>query len=425
MERLQRFFFSGLGIDNFVFRAALLLTRWLEKNSFRKYDLLRKEALRKVDFSGPQGGTEVAAPLVTLQPERFKQERLESLAQQGLPVDTPSQTFDSWRNEQKKFSLPGWAEEIQPFLANQLSHHTRKAYEADLRQFFIFLEGKIPVENLASLRPEHVILFRKYLEEGRLHGGRPLEKATINRKLAVVKSFLNWLCANEVLDKNPARLVKGFPQSQESDLKGLSDEEAAKILRMPDRNKASGALHLAVLHVLLYLGLRKGELIGLKIGDMDEERGTPVLRVRGKGHKVRVLPLTAKVREAIEHYLHACRRDRSAKEEPLFIPTKNPRTKTLLKTLNPHAITYLVVRYARKAGVLKTISPHSCRATCISNALDKKATHRAVQSLAGWSTPLMIQRYDKRREDLKNSAAYIVDYADEHAAANPPETAAR
>ncbi len=413
MERAQRFFFKGLGIENLVFRVALYLTRWLEKNSFRKFDLLRHEGLKR-------GGSEVVAPLLTLQPESFKKESLETPYSKGSSADVPNQSFAAFRQTQKKFLLPGWAEEIQPFLANQLSRHTRVAYEADLRQFFHFLEGKIPVESLDLLRPEHVILFRKYLEEGRLHGGRPLEKATINRKLAVVKSFLNWLCANDVLEKNPARLVKGFPQSQESDLKGLSDEEAAKILRLPDANKASGALHLAILHVLLYLGLRKGELISLKMGDLDEERGVPVLRVRGKGHKVRILPLTAKVREALEHYFYACRRDRSAKEEPLFIPTRNPRTKTLLKSLNPHAITYLVVRYARKAGVLKNISPHSCRATCISNALDKKATHRAVQSLAGWSTPLMIQRYDKRREDLKHSAAFIIDY--EIAADAPPET---
>jgi integrase len=80
------------------------------------------------------------------------------------------------------------------------------------------------------------------------------------------------------------------------------------------------------------------------------------------------------------------------------------------KPLGPNAITYIVTHYAKKAGVLQKVSPHSCRATCISNALDKKATHRSVQYLAGWSTPLMIQRYDKRREELKNSAAFVVDY---------------
>ena len=52
------------------------------------------------------------------------------------------------------------------------------------------------------------------------------------------------------------------------------------MLDLPDRNTRSGALHQAILHVLLFLGLRKGELIGLKVGDWDTERGTPVLRFR-------------------------------------------------------------------------------------------------------------------------------------------------
>lgn len=339
-----------------------------------------------------------------------KQTRLESLYQQGFPGDTARQGLTP-------IVLPNWAKEIQPFLMNQLSDHTRRAYETDLKQFFLFLEGRVEVDKLTSLKSEHIILFRKYMEEGRLTG-RPMEKSTINRKLAVVKSFLNWLRLNHVLVENPAQLVKGFPQSQESSLKGLSDEEARKILQLPNRNSKSGALHHAILHTLLYMGLRKGELIGLKMGDLDTERGIDVLKVRGKGHRVRILPLSRAVKAALEHYFFACRRDKLAKEEPLFQPTKNPRGGgVILKSLNPHAITYIVVRYARKAGVLKKISPHSCRATCISNALDRKATHRSVQHLAGWSTPLMIQRYDKRREDLANSAAYLIDYEDPGATA--------
>ncbi|NBU22281.1 hypothetical protein EBS43_12850, partial [bacterium] len=266
---------------------------------------------------------------------------------------------------------------------------------------------------------DHIILFRKFLEEGRLNG-KIMEKATVNRKLAVVKSFLNWLKVNQVVRDNPAQLVKGFPQSQESALKGLSDDEARKILNLPKRNSRAGALHLAVLHVLLYLGLRKSELLNLKMGDLTEERGVPVIKVRGKGHRVRILPLTQQVKVALEHYFYACRRDRNQHEEPLFTPTKNPVSGQLVKKMHPHAITYIVIHYAKKAGILKKISPHSCRATCISNALDRKATQRSVQHLAGWSTPLMIQRYDKRREDLKNSAAFLVDYGADEVEATAP-----
>lgn len=340
----------------------------------------------------------------------------ESLVQQGFSVDELQQKRIELLARGEGVNLPLWAREIQPFLQNQLSIHTRRAYETDLKHFFLFLEGRIRPEDLKTLRPEHIILYRKFLEEGRLTG-MTMEKSTINRKLATVKSFLNWLRVNSILRENPAELVKGYPQSQESSLKGLSDEEVVKILALPNRNSRAGSLHGAVLHFLLYTGVRKAELIGLKMGDIDEERGVPVVKVRGKGHRIRILPLTERVRLHLEHYFHVCQRDKTDTEAPLFTPTKNPRFRVLSKALNPHAITYIVSHYARKAGILKPISPHSCRATCISNALDKKATHRSVQHLAGWSTPLMIQRYDKRREDLKNSAAFLVDYGEVEASA--------
>lgn len=371
-------------------------TQWLKKHSPRSLDA--------VIFTHLVGGTHGIHRSEIAPPKQDKTKWLENCSQSGSSGDTAQQIANP-------IVLPKWAKEIQPFLANQLSDHTRRAYETDLKQFFSFLEGRLDPSDLGGLRPEHLILFRKYMEEGRLTG-RPMEKTTINRKLAVVKSFLNWLRLNSVIRENPAQLVKGYPQSQESSLAGLSDEETRKILDLPSRNSRSGSLHGAILTTLFYMGLRKGELIGLKVGDLDSERGVRVLKVRGKGHRIRILPITKAVEAAIENYLFVCRRDKSKTEEPLFVPTKNPRTQTLIKMLNPHAITYIVLRYARKAGVLKKISPHSCRATCISHALDRKATHRSVQYLAGWSTPLMIQRYDKRREDLQNSAAFVIDYGE-------------
>lgn len=388
-------FVSGL-----VFRVTFFLSAWLQKNAPEKWE-------KCVIASAKKGSSGI--PLAP---------KASHIADKPTRLESPS-GGGSWADTQHSLRevriLPQWAREIEPFLMNQLSDHTRRAYETDLKQFFLFLDGKVDATDLRGLRTDHVIAYRKALEEGRLHG-RPMAKSTINRKLAVIKSFFNWLKLNRIASENPAQLVKGFPQNQESNLKGLSDEETIRILDGPRLNTKSGALHLAILYVLFYLGVRKGELIGLKMGDLDTERGVDVLRVRGKGHRIRILPLTGKVKYAIEHYFYVCSRDKADKDAPLFIPTKNPRFGILKKALNPYSITYLVQKYAKKSGILKPISPHSCRATCISNALDRKATHRSVQHLAGWSTPLMIQRYDKRREDLKNSAAFLVDYGEAQAA---------
>lgn len=381
-------------VEQLVFKLAVWSSRWLRSHSEKKWLKLSSDIEKNRPLSLGRNISSVY--------KANNEMGLKSLVQIGSSGDLK-------RQQNERVALPEWAREIPTFLANQISDHTRRSYETDLKQFFQFLEGRISAREIESLRPNHIILFRKYLEEGRLNG-KIMEKATVNRKLAVVKSFLNWLKMNQVIRDNPAQLVKGFPQTQESALKGLSDDEARKILNLPKRNTRAGALHGAVLHVLLYLGLRKSELLSLKMGDLTEERGVPVLKVRGKGHRVRILPITQQVKTALEHYFFACRRDKTKHEDPLFTPTKNPVSGQLLKKMHPHAITYMVVHYAKKAGILKKISPHSCRATCISNALDRKATQRSVQHLAGWSTPLMIQRYDKRREDLKNSAAFLVDY---------------
>jgi integrase/recombinase XerD len=404
LERYLGLVYVSAFFERLIFRATLKMSGWLQRNAQHRWRLI--VAIRGGEAERPNPVVPSEAYGIPGAPISSYNVEYEKALQRPLQIE---RSADTAPQISAVVSLPAWAREIQPFLQNQLSDHTRRAYETDLRQFFLFLEGRLDPHQIEQLRPEHLILFRKSLEEGRVTG-KPMSKATINRKLAVVKSFLNWLRLNRVIAENPGQLVKGFPQSQESALNGLSDEEVRKMLDQPDRNTKSGALHLGILSVLLYLGLRKGELIGLKVGDWDTERGVAVLKVRGKGHRVRVLPLTTHVKAALEHYFWVCRRTREDKEAPLFMPTKNPRKGILEKPLNPNAITYLVVRYARKAGVLKRISPHSCRATCISNALDRKATQRSVQHLAGWSTPLMIQRYDKRREDLKNSAAFLVDY---------------
>ncbi len=62
------------------------------------------------------------------------------------------------------------------------------------------------------------------------------------------------------------------------------------------------------------------------------------------------------------------------------------------------------------AGIQKRVSPHSCRATAISNARDREAPDRAIQEFAGWSSPEMIVRYDKRKTAVEKSAAHMISY---------------
>ena len=133
------------------------------------------------------------------------------------------------------------------------------------------------------------------------------------------------------------------------------------------------------------------------------------LRVPGKGDKERILPIPNKTKFVLLSYLEGNGWELGS-EQYLFPPVKNNVTKAKNKPIDTNSIYYIVKKYAKLAGVDRRVSPHSCRATAISNALDHAASHRSVQQMAGWSSPLMIERYDKRRTDLKDSAVHVVEY---------------
>jgi site-specific recombinase XerD len=297
-----------------------------------------------------------------------------------------------------------WAH-LDSFLKTQNSPHTVRAYEKDLVDFLSYLK--------TTGKPMNVHTLVEYRERLRatasLRTGQPLSHVSINRKMATLKSFLNWLVLNGVLPNNPAKAVKSFRAGRESPTRDIPNDRVVQMLALPHRHKTGGRMHHAMLTLLFHLGLRRAELIGLRTSDLFEQDGMRVIRVRGKGDKERVLPLTPEISKSLDTYLEMSRKDLKV-DQPLFSPVKNNVTGIKDKPLHPNAVAYVVKRYAQLAGVSYRVSPHSARATAVSNALDNLAPHRAVQHMAGWSSPLMVTRYDKRKQDLRNSAVRFVRY---------------
>lgn len=298
---------------------------------------------------------------------------------------------------------------MESFLNNQNSAHTKRAYEVDLVDFLQYLKTTEKPMNIHTL-----IDYRETLQARvSARTGAPLSRVSINRKIATIKSFLNWLVVNGVIPNNPAKAVKSFRAGRESPTRDIPNDRVVAMLQLPHRHRVAGRMHHAILVVLFHLGLRRAELVDLRTSDLFEQDGMRVIRVRGKGDKERVLPLPAEVTKSIETYLEMARKDIKV-DQPLFSPVKNNVTHTKDKPLHPNAIAYIVKHYAKLAGVNYRVSPHSARATAVSNALDNHAPHRAVQHMAGWSSPLMVTRYDKRKQDLRNSAVRFVQYDDNH-----------
>jgi integrase/recombinase XerD len=292
---------------------------------------------------------------------------------------------------------------IESFLLDQRSENTRRAYSKDLRRFLRYWLDRRERTGLLSLDRGLVIGYKdSLLSEG-------LEHTTIDRHLASLRSFFRWLVEDGHIEKNPAENVRFLNPKRESKTLGFTDEEVLKVLKGPDLHTRTGSLHYAILMVLFYCGLRRSELCDLRMNQIQTERGYRFFRLRGKGNAERIVVIREPVWNAIEHYLHVNRKTQGG-DQPLFTPIRNNRTFRIEKAIDSSLVFYIVRKYARLAGITHKVSPHSCRATAISNARDHNVPDRAIQEFAGWSTTTMITRYDKRKSSLEKSAVHSIDY---------------
>ena len=292
---------------------------------------------------------------------------------------------------------------IHAFFQDLRSPHTRRAYEKDLNRFFKYLVLRKARVGPESLNRAHVIGYKDHLL------AEKLQHTTIDRHLATLRAFFRWLVEDGILTKNPAENVRFLNPKRESTTNGFSDDEVVQVLKLPDLHTRTGSLHYAMLMVLFYCGLRRSELCSLRCTDLGFERGHHYLRLTGKGNKERIVVLLPAVWNAIQHYFKMVHK-KPGQDRPLFSPVRNNRTGVSEKPIDPSMVFYVVSKFAKLAGIKKRVSPHSCRATAISNARDHNVPDRAIQEFAGWSTTTMITRYDKRKTALEKSAVHSISY---------------
>jgi integrase/recombinase XerD len=301
---------------------------------------------------------------------------------------------------------------IESFLLDQRSEHTRRAYGKDLKRFVSYLSGRKLRSEL--MQPTHgsmdesidrplIIGYKDYLLS------EQLEHTTVDRHLATLRSFFRWLVEDGLMTKNPAENVRFLNPKRESKTVGFTDQEVIQVLKVPNLHTKIGSLHYAVLMTLFFCGLRRSELCSIKTSQIGIERGHRFMRLQGKGNVERIVVLVPVVWNAIEHYLRMNHKDLQ-QDQYLFSPVRNNRTQQTQKPLDPSMIFYIVTKMAKRAGIANRVSPHSCRATAISNARDHQVPDRAIQEFAGWSTTTMITRYDKRKSALEKSAVHAITY---------------
>lgn len=266
---------------------------------------------------------------------------------------------------------------IQDFLTyiaseKGLSRNTLEAYGRDITVFYEFLLP-LSINGWKAVKQENIIEFIS------LRRSQRYATASLSRLIVAIKVFFRFMKREGVIDENVAFHLE-TPKLWQVIPEVLAPEELQKILDQPDITTLMGARDRAILELLYSSGLRVSELCQLKINEVDDD----YVRVRkGKGGKERIVPVGSHAIHAIDRYL-GLRPDSS--DENLFISHRG-------KLLSRDTVWKLVKNYAKQAGIVKEISPHTFRHTCATDLLRNGADLRIIQDILGHADISSTQRY--------------------------------
>ena len=290
-----------------------------------------------------------------------------------------------------------WVREFDVHLRAErnLSPHTRRAYQSDVRQLLGFAG--------LSAKPERVTVreVKGWLVQLRGRVG----PSTQARKLASVRAFYTFLIREGRVTVDPTagvsspKLPRKLPRPLSVDDCDVLMEPGPAPTGAGSRANASGvedplaplrALRDRALVELLYgTGIRVGELVSLDVRDIDLRRGE--IRVLGKGRKERAVPLPEIAREALTEWLEARRRP-GVLAEPLFISLR-PRRDDVVRRLGDRDVRRLLKRRALAAGIADRVHPHRLRHSYATHLLDMGADLREIQELLGHVSLSTTQKY--------------------------------
>ena len=297
------------------------------------------------------------------------------------------------------------------WLANITNPKTRRAYKNDVSEFSAFTGLRRP-EELRTVTRAHVIAWRKDLE-ARLDP--ELSPATIRRKLSALSSLFDYLCEKNAVAGNPVDGVKRpLANGNEGSTPALGDAQARKLLEAPPDATLKGKRDRAILATLLYHGLRREELCGLRVRDIQSRQGVVHFRVKGKRDKIRFVPVHAAAQRLIEEYLVLAGHGADV-AGPLFRPVKNNRSPEKLdRPLDPASVYRNILRkYGLETGSSAEVNGlcvHSLRATASTNALSHEADIAKVQEWLGHANVSTTRLYDRRKTRPEDSPTFRVQY---------------
>ena len=268
---------------------------------------------------------------------------------------------------------------------------TRDIYGKCLGEFCVFTQASDDAELLESLIPNIIRGYEASLLEKKLNA------RTVNLHISVLSGFCRYLVKEGMLKSNPVKLVKR-PKTEkrlpeffrEEDIRNYFAGTEAYASEIPDNDMESYTRRFrrAVVSTLYNTGIRRSELVNLRRQDIDFSRR--VMRVTGKGDKMREIPLLPSYCQEISLYLHAV--DTMADgvfdlSSPLFVTVKG-------RALYPELVDRIVKQELGAAGGFSgRKSPHVLRHTVATGLLDDGADLNSIKEFLGHASLAATQVY--------------------------------
>lgn len=205
------------------------------------------------------------------------------------------------------------------------------------------------------------------------------------RKLSALRGFFKFLLQEKVVAADPSATMKG-PKLPRKLPHVLAFSEVETLLAAPDRASSRGLRDYAMIQLLYASGLRVSELVGLKLADIDMDQS--FVSVLGKGNRRRLVPFGEVARDALSAYLREVRPKwvEKVKSAHLFLTERGTG-------MTRQGFWKLLGRYARVAGIEKSISPHKLRHSFATHLLERGADLRSVQTMLGHADIATTQVY--------------------------------
>ena len=219
--------------------------------------------------------------------------------------------------------------------------------------------------------------YQRYLFLYRKKNGEPLSTRSQHVRVVPIRAWFKWLARQNHILYNPAsdiempRLERRLPKHI------LTVDESEAIINQPDTSKPTGIRDRAILETLYSTGIRRMELINLKLFDIDNDRGTVMVR-QGKGRKDRMIPIGERALKWIEKYQSDVRPELSTPNDDgiLFLTH-------LSDAFTPNRLTQMVRDYIDAADIGKRGSCHLFRHTMATLMLENGADVRFIQAMLG------------------------------------------